>query len=170
MREAPADQVLLAVERPLHSARGGVEALAREGGALGVALGLAPGLEQRRLELGRGEAGPLVDERPVVRADRRQEARLGVQVAEVQAQRRGLEQKPLVVLQHRNAAERMTLAVLLATPLLTAHHGQLVGLAHLLERPQDAQWPSSPLPVKDTHRAPHDNAQRDVSNPRAPVR
>jgi hypothetical protein len=72
-----------------------------------------------------------------VGAKRRHESRLRVQIAEVQAQRRRLEQEPLIVLEHWNAAEWMSTVVLLSAAFVARHDRQLIRLTDLLERPDD---------------------------------
>jgi hypothetical protein len=90
--------VLVAVQGIGYGARGSAEALARRGRAFGVLVSLSPRLEQRRLELCRGETRPLVDKRSVVRAERRNQAGVRMQVAQMLTQRCRLEQESLVIL------------------------------------------------------------------------
>src|SRR5207244_987262 len=147
--EAPADEILVSAERVRDGVRRGGEAPARLGGALGVALAEYRALDERRLQLRRSEARPLIGERPAVRSERVDQARIRVQVGEMQADRGRLEYEPLVVLQHGHAAKWMAPAVLLAASLLPVHHRELVGLAELLEHPDNSDGPASVLAVID---------------------
>src|SRR5690348_17101622 len=82
------------------------------------------------------------------------EARLGLQIGEVQADRSRLEQGPLIVLEDGDPCERMASAVLVALALLPAHDRQLVGLTELLEHPCDPNRASGVLAVKDAQHQP----------------
>lgn len=86
-----------------------------------------------------------------MRARRWEQTGLRVPVAEVQADRGGLEHDALVVLDRRDPAQRMPTSMVRAAALLAGHHDQLVGLTELLEHPQHAQRTPGPLAVKDPH-------------------
>ena len=86
-----------------------------------------------------------------MRAERGHQPGLGVQVGEVHADRGRLEHVALVVLDDRDASERMAREVFLAAALLVAHHLELIPLPELLERPHDAQRTPGVFAVKDAH-------------------
>src|SRR5207244_723134 len=65
-RDAPAAEIVGAIQGAGHRAGGLVKAPSRCGGAVGVALGVYGGLDQRWLELGWGEDRPLVEKRSLV--------------------------------------------------------------------------------------------------------
>jgi hypothetical protein len=71
----------------------------------------------------------------------------------MQADRDGLEHIALVELSHRHPPERLARPVLLSAALLPIHDRQLVGLADLLEHPQDPPGSTRVLSMKDVHDA-----------------
>jgi len=72
-----------------------------------------------------------------------------MQICEVHADRSRLEHAPVVVLDDRNACQRVTRQVLRAVPLLVGHDLEVIWLPELLERPCHADRPTGVLAVKD---------------------
>ncbi|HXB66389.1 MAG TPA: hypothetical protein VNV42_16100 [Solirubrobacteraceae bacterium] len=71
------------------------------------------------------------------RSDGRDQAGLRMQVGQLDADRRRLEQPASIVeLDHRDTAERVAADVVSGLAVLTRHDSQLVGHADLLEHPQ----------------------------------
>jgi len=77
----------------------------------------------------------------------------------MQADRRRFEYEPVLVLEHRHAAQGMAGAVLIALALLARHHRDLIRLAELLEHPRDADRSARVLSVIDAHHARHDSGR-----------
>ena len=77
------------------------------------------------------------------------EPRLGVQVGEMQADRRRLEDEAMLVLQYGDPPQGMAGKVLVALALLPGHDRDLVRLSELLEHPHDANRAPRVLAMKD---------------------
>src|SRR6185312_7236653 len=91
---------------------------------------------KRRLELGHREERPLVGQRPLVTARRRQESGIWAEIGELQADGRRLEDQPLTIVEYGNPGEWMAATMRRARLLCLRHNGQLVRGTELSEHPE----------------------------------
>src|SRR5438552_1307557 len=117
--EALADQVLVAVQRVLESRGSSLKTLDGSLCTGRVVLAMPTRLDDRRFQLGHREHRPLVDEPALVRGQRPVQVRIWIDVGELETKRGRLEQKALLVLEHRHASQRVASPMLVRLALLT---------------------------------------------------